>query len=159
MTRGLSGWSTGKPASCWGAGFVAMDVVDVDGERFASVGGSCGNVAILAWLGWLAKPIARLGGDVTGSFIREELRALGVDIGYLTEEGHIRSPIVLQRFAMARDGRRTHRFSLTCPGCGRWLPRHRPITIAQSKTLACDDEKPDVFYFDRVCGVRTVVGG
>ena len=158
MTRGLSGLSTGKQASCWGAGFVAMDVVDVDGERFASVGGSCGNVmAILAWLGWLAKPIARLGADVTGSFIREELRALGVDTGYLTEEGHIRSPIVLQRFAMARDGRRTHRFSLTCPGCGRWLPRHRPITIAQSKTLACDDEMPDVFYFDRVSPASLVL--
>lgn len=151
MNRRLSALPTVNRASCWGAGFVAMDIVDVDGERFASVGGSCGNVmAILAWLGWQARPIARLGADVTGGFIREELRGIGVDVGYLTEEAPIRSPIVLQRFAMGRDGRRTHRFSLTCPGCGRWLPRHRPITLAQSKTLAHGDEAPDVFYFDRV---------
>lgn len=158
MTRGLSVLSTVKRASCWGAGFVAMDVVEVDGERFAGVGGSCGNVmAILAWLGWQARPIARLGTDVTGRFIREELRGLGVDTGYLTEETHIRSPIVLQRFAMTRDGRRTHRFSLTCPGCGRWLPRHRSITLAQSRSLACSDDTPDVFYFDRVSPASLVL--
>ena len=151
VTQRLKVLPTETRPSCWGAGFVAMDVVDVDGEKFASTGGSCGNVmAILAWLGWLARPIARLGTDVTGEFIREELRGLGVDTGYLTDEAHIRSPIVLQRFAMARDGRRTHRFSLTCPGCGRWLPRHRSITLALSKSLATGDETPDVFYFDRV---------
>ena len=151
MSRKLSTLSTTKRPSCWGAGFVAMDIVDMGGDRFASVGGSCGNVmAILAWLGWKARPIARLGSDATGSFIREELRGIDVDIKYLTEEAEIRSPVVLQRFAMARDGRRTHRFSLTCPSCGRWLPRYRPITFPQSESLICCDEKPNVFYFDRV---------
>lgn len=158
MTRGLSALSNVKRASCWGAGFVAMDIVELDGERFAGVGGSCGNVmAILAWLGWEVSPIARLGADVTGGFIREELRSLGVDTGYLTEEEHIRSPIVLQRFATTRHGRRTHRFSLTCPRCGRWLPRHRTITLTQSESLANSDETPDVFYFDRVSPAALVL--
>ena len=151
VRKKLSTLSTAKRPSCWGVGFVAMDVVDMGGERFASVGGSCGNVmAILAWLGWKARPIARLGADATGSFIRKELRGLEVDIEYLTEEADIRSPVVLQRFTMAGDGRRTHRFSLTCPGCGRWLPRHRPITFSQAKPLTCSHERPNVFYFDRV---------
>ncbi len=158
MNRGLGRLSTVGRASCWGAGFVAMDIVDVNGETFAAVGGSCGNVmAILAWLGWHARPIARLGSDVTGGFIREELRGLGVDTTQLTEEAHIRSPVVLQRFAKTRDGRRTHRYSLTCPGCGRWLPRHRPITLARSRMLACGDESPQVFYLDRVSPASLVL--
>ena len=141
----------GRSVSCWGVGFVVMDVVDVEGDRFASVGGSCGNVmAILAWLGWTARPVARLGDDAIGEFIREELRGLGVDVSSLTEEKEMRSPIVLQRFGTASDGTRKHRFFLTCPSCGRWLPRHRPVTLAQSRSLACDTDFPEVFYFDRV---------
>lgn len=151
MTQERELLSNGDGASCWGIGFVAMDVIDLEGERFAAVGGSCGNVlAILAWLGWTARPIARLGDDATGDFIREELRGLGVDVTSLSEEKGVRSPIVLQRFPTSRDGTRTHRFSLTCPGCGRWLPRHRSVTLAQSKSLACGGDAPDVYYFDRV---------
>lgn len=151
MIRAVEPLSSGSKVSCWGAGFVAMDVVDVDGDLFAAVGGSCGNVmAILAWLGWETRPIARLGDDVTGGFIREEFCKLGVDMRYMTVEKEVRSPIVLQRFRVAPDGTRTHRFSLTCPKCGRWLPRHRPITLAQWKSLASDYDSPKVFYFDRV---------
>ena len=151
MIRLMNLASSGHSASCWGVGFIAMDVIDVQGDRFAAVGGSCGNViAILAWLGWRARPIARLGDDPTGDFIREELRGLGADVDCLTAEKPVRSPIVLQRFGKASDGTSTHRFSLTCPGCGRWLPRHRSVTLAQSKSLAYSEATPDVLYFDRV---------
>ena len=151
MNRALEPLTREGQRSCWGAGFVAMDVVDDDGDRFAAVGGSCGNVmAILAWLGWATRPIARLGDDETGAFIREELAELGVDLAYLSKEEGVRSPVVLQRFTEARDGTRTHRFSLTCPGCGRWLPCHRPITLTQTRPLACNDDGPDAFYLDRV---------
>ena len=52
MIRRLDLLSSGGGASCWGVGFVAMDVVDVEDDRFAAVGGSCGNVmVILAWFG------------------------------------------------------------------------------------------------------------
>ena len=151
MIRPMDRLSSGNGVSCWGVGFVAMDVIDVEGDRFAAVGGSCGNVmAILAWLGWSARPIARLGGDAAGNFIREELCGMGVDVASLIEEKELRSPTVLQRFGTARDGTRTHRFSLTCPGCGRWLPRHRSVTLAQSASLGCGGEAPNVLYFDRV---------
>ena len=151
MIRPMDLLTSGDTAFCWGVGFVAMDVIDMEGDRFAAIGGSCGNVmAILAWLGWTARPIARLGGDPAGDFIREELRELGVDVASLTEEKELRSPIVLQRLGTARDGTRTHRFSLTCPGCGRWLPRHRSVTLAHLTSLACGGEAPNVFYFDRV---------
>ena len=151
MIRPTDLLSCSNDVSCWGVGFVAMDVIDLEGDRFAAVGGSCGNVmAILAWLGWTARPIARLGRDAAGDFIRQELRDLGVDVGWLTEEKKLRSPIVLQRFSTASDGTRTHRFSLTCPGCGRWLPRHRPVTLAQSMDLTSGGNVPSVLYFDRV---------
>ena len=151
MIRPMDLLSSGNGLSCWGVGFVAMDVIDLEGDRFAAVGGSCGNVmAILAWLGWTARPVARLGSDAAGDFIRQELRELGVDVSSLTEEKKLRSPIVLQRFSTARDGTRTHRFSLTCPGCGRWLPRHRSVTLTQSMTLACGGNAPCVLYFDRI---------
>ena len=151
MIRPLDLLSIGSGMSCWGVGFVAMDVIELEGDRFAAVGGSCGNVmAILAWLGWTVRPIARLGSDAAGDFIRQELHDLRVDVTSLTEEKELRSPIVLQRFSTARDGTRTHRFSLTCPGCGRWLPRHRSVTLAQSAAIASSDNTPSVMYFDRV---------
>ena len=151
MTREIEVLAGCDHASCWGVGFVAMDVVEMQGGRFAAVGGSCGNVmAILAWLGWKARPIGRMGVDVAGDFIREELRGLGVDVTSLTREKRVRSPIVLQRFSTGRDGRRTHRFSLTCPECGRWLPRYRSVTLAQSTALCWGEDPPSVFYFDRV---------
>ena len=160
MIRQMDLLSRGDGASCWGVGFVAMDVVDAEGDRFAAVGGSCGNVmAILAWLGWTVRPIARLGDDRPGDFIRGELRRLGVDVASLTKEKNMRSPIVLQRFETARDGTRTHRFSLTCPGCGRWLPRHRSVTLAQSIPLASGGDAPNVFYFDRVSPASLRLGG
>ena len=151
MIRQIAPLSNGKGASCWGIGFVSMDVIDMEGGRFAAVGGSCGNVmVILAWLGWNARPIARLGDDSVGDFVRAELGGQGVNVASLTKEKKFRSPIVLQRFGTARDGTRTHRFSLTCPGCGRWLPRHRSVTLAQVMSLASESEFPNVLYFDRV---------
>ena len=151
VSRQMAPLSNGTGASCWGVGFVSMDVIDTEGGRFGAVGGSCGNVmAILGWLGWDARPIARLGDDSVGDFVRAELGGLGVNVGSLTKEKKFRSPIVLQRFGTARDGTRTHRFSLTCPGCGRWLPRHRSVTLAQVMSLASGIEFPNVLYFDRV---------
>lgn len=151
MIQPLRPLSSIEVSSCWGMGFIAMDVVDIETDTFGTVGGSCGNViSILSWLGWSVRPIVRLGDDPAGHFIREELRGLGVDISYILEERGTRSPIVVQRFTIARDGTRTHRFSLTCPKCGRWLPRHRSVTVAQINSLICGDEFPNTFYFDRV---------
>ena len=136
---------------CWGTGFVAMDIVDTDIGDFAAVGGSCGNVmALLAWLGWHTVPVARLGQDASGAFIRDELQMLGVHTLHLSEESKAQTPIVLQRFDTNKKGDRVHRFSLMCPECGGWLPRHRPITIKQANTLIEENDIPKVFYFDRV---------
>ncbi len=136
---------------CWGTGLVAMDIVATEMGEFATTGGSCGNVmAILTWLGWATTPVARLGDDVSGAFIRKELSAGGVDTRFVSHESAVQTPIVIQRFVTDRDGRQVHRFSLTCPECGSWLPRHRPITLRDAEALRDSGQHPKVYYFDRV---------
>lgn len=136
---------------CWGAGLVAMDIVATDHGNFAATGGSCGNVmTILAWFGWTATPVARLGEDVAGMFVRDELQEARVDTHHLGPEAGVSTPIVIQRFVTANDGTQTHRFSLTCPECGAWLPRYRPITLRQADELRQSAQQPKAFYFDRV---------
>ena len=137
---------------CIGAGFVALDIVDGEMGSFLSLGGSCGNVmAILAWMGWRSRPVSRLGCDFAGDFVTEELAELGADMQYLVHDKTVSTPVVIQKFVDQANGERLHRFfSLSCPDCGRWLPRFQPVTLRQVAPLIEDDEVPLVLYLDRV---------
>ena len=106
----------------------------------------------LCLLGWdgRALPVARLGQDGSGVFVREEFEEIGVQTNYLTDEMSIQTPVVIQRFVETEDGQRTHRFSLTCPECGGWLPRYRPITLDQAEQVTEASTIPKAFYFDRI---------
>jgi sugar/nucleoside kinase (ribokinase family) len=147
----LSLKATADHPCCVGVGFVAADIVEGSGEGFVSAGGSCGNVmAILAWLGWNAVPVSRLGRDWASKTIRKDLRKAGVTLNYLSGEDAVQTPIVIQRFVEDARGQRTHRFALTCPECGGWLPRYRPITLAQADRLTSLGLEPKTFYLDRV---------
>ncbi len=144
-----------KPATsspvCLGVGFLAADIVQGSAEDFVAVGGSCGNVmAILAWLGWRSVPVARLGHDWAAKVIRKDLGGLGVFCGHISTEETVQTPIVIQRFVEGSDGQRTHRFSLTCPECGGWLPRYRPFTISQADTIIAKSKAPQTLFLDRV---------
>lgn len=144
-----------KPATtsptCIGVGFVAADIVEGSVEEFVVAGGSCGNVmAILSWLGWNAVPVSRLGRDWAAKIIRKDLGDVGVNVDNLSSEKSVQTPVVIQRFVKDSTGRQTHRFSLTCPECGGWLPRYRALTIRQADTLIAGSAAPKTFYFDRV---------
>lgn len=140
----------GKPV-CVGTGFVALDIVESSIHPFAAAGGSCGNVmAILAWLGWDAKPVARIGSDWAGKLVTTDMDRSGADISSLFVEEHVKTPIVIERFVEHASGQRSHRFSLTCPGCGAWLPRYRALTISQINQFVAEAPRPKAFYFDRV---------
>lgn len=142
--------ATTSPA-CVGVGFLAADIVQGSAEEFVVAGGSCGNVmAILAWLGWRSVPVARLGHDWAAKIIRKDLGGLGVSCEHVSSEKTVQTPIVIQRFVEESDGRRTHRFSLTCPECGGWLPRYRPFTLSQADTLIANSKAPQTLYLDRV---------
>ena len=133
-----------------GGGFVALDVVDSGHGQFAAAGGSCGNVlAMLAWLGWSSAPVARLGADPAGDFVRKDLKAFGVDLRHVSTTAGVQTPVVLQRFIEDHQGHRQHRFSLVCPECGAWLPRFRSIVLSQAAQVMAETA-PKCFYFDRV---------
>jgi fructokinase len=137
-------------ATALGSGFLALDVIDGDLGQFAAVGGSCGNVlTILAWLGWSSTPVARLGSDPAGNFVREELEAYGVQLRHVSASANIQTPVVLQRFIKDRQGHRQHRFSLVCPECGTWLPRFRSVMLSHA-TKVMSETPPKCFYLDRV---------
>ena len=143
--------NTRRAPVCIGAGLVAMDIVEAKNGRFAATGGSCGNVmALLAWMGWRTAPVARLGQDDPGVFVREELEAIGVQTDYLTDEASVKTPVVVQRLIETDDGQHTHRFSLTCPECGGWLPRYRPVTLKHAEHAIKVSPAPKAYYFDRI---------
>lgn len=134
-----------------GSGFVAMDVVEGLEATFASAGGSCGNVmALLSWLGWDTFPVARLGRDEPGDFVVQDLHFDGVKTDYVWQEKSISTPVVVQKFKVNAQGHRSHRYVLTCPDCGGWLPRFRSTTIQQIQPVLDSDNIPEVFFFDRV---------
>ena len=107
-------------------------------------------MAILSWLGWDSQLVARLGNDEAGDLVAIELEAEGVDVTRLVRQSSVTTPIVIQRFVTSKEGGRVHRFSISCPECGAWLPRYRPITLKQIETLVLTEEGPKAFYFDRV---------
>jgi sugar/nucleoside kinase (ribokinase family) len=146
MLKPVNSWQT-----CIGVGFVAADIVEGSVDEFVAAGGSCGNVmAILAWLGWNAVPVSRLGRDWAAKVIRKDLGNVGGNLAGLSDEESVQTPIVIQRFVKDKAGRRTHRFSLTCPECGGWLPRYRSLTLGQADNVIAGATAPNTFYFDRV---------
>ena len=143
--RGLS------PAPhCWGAGLVSIDIVRAEAGDVAALGGSCGNVLmLLSWLGWRATILARVGGGPGGEWISRQLEGNGVDTGYLYPEAEGKTPVIVQHFGVDRDGDPTHKFSLRCPNCRAYLPRHRAITTTQAMSFVTGAKDPSAFYFDR----------
>ncbi|MCP4408273.1 MAG: hypothetical protein GY807_11035 [Gammaproteobacteria bacterium] len=142
--------ASGSP-SCIGAGFIALDIVQGRRGDFAAVGGSCGNVvSILKWLGWCTAPAGRLGADAAGLFVRSEFSDEGVNTEFIELADRVATPIVIQKFVDSKSGDRSHRFSLSCPDCGGWLPRYRPMTIKSAEAVSEAATDPKAFYFDRV---------
>lgn len=135
-----------------GSGFIALDVIEREGGEHFTTGGTCGNVlSILAWLGWKSYPVGRLGKDAAGDFVLEVLADAGVKTAYIRQDSGTPTPIVFQRNIVDKNGRRTHRFAMTCPGCGQWLPRFRPIVRSDAENVrAAMTTKPAAFFFDRV---------
>lgn len=149
----------GRPF-CLGMGLVTLDIVQGKLGDFAVLGGSCGNVmSILAWMGWRTAPAGRLGIDAAGNFVRRKLEETGVETDHLEQALRVATPIVIQKFVDSKDGDRSHRFSLSCPDCGGWLPRYRPMTLAQAKIVMGEAPPPKAYYFDRVSPASLKLAG
>lgn len=133
-------------------GFIARDVIYKEGvPPLSCTGGSCGNVlALLAWLGWRAVPIARLGDDIPGTFVRNEMERLGVVWDHVRMTAPAGTPTIIQEFVTGPEGRTVHRFRVACPTCRGFLPRYTAPTIRMAReAFEKLGDSPDVFYFDR----------
>jgi sugar/nucleoside kinase (ribokinase family) len=132
---------------------VALDVVtsgesdEVLGEW---AGGSAGNLmAILAFLGWDASPIARLDDGEVSSAIRADLGRWKVNQRWLSLEPTATPAIYIERLRQKEDGAAYHRFERFCPECGARLPGYRPVTIAALEGILGGIAECDVLFIDR----------
>lgn len=137
-----------------GTGLVALDVVlnDIeDDEPKHLAGGTCGNVlTVLSFLGWVARPIARLKDDLPAERICEDLQRCGVDTSLVTATHDGSTPIIIERIRETNDGQRYHSYSFRCPCCGSYLPGYKSIRGRDANSLMQDLDGYQVFFFDRV---------
>ncbi len=141
--------------SCVGTGFIVLDVIrnsvgtTATEKRFA--GGSCGNVlTILAYFGWDANAVGRIGDDHVGRELVADLSKWHVNTKLLQIEAGRGTPIIVQENYLDARGRPRHRFSRACPVCGASLPAYRPLLTSEAATIATKLPSHSVFYFDRV---------
>lgn len=138
----------------FGTGLIALDLVigpAKDAPIRAWAGGTCGNVlSILACLGWDAYPIARMNSDMASKRVRADMAQWGVHLDHTHCAPSVHTPIIVQEIRCAPDGSSKHRFSWSCPYCGRWLPSFRPITVSMANSLKDAVREPSVFFLDRL---------
>jgi sugar/nucleoside kinase (ribokinase family) len=132
---------------------VALDVVTDDGSDEVIgewAGGSTGNLmAILAFLGWDASPIARLDSGEVSATIKTDLKRWGVNQRWLSLEPTAEAAIYIERLRHDREGAVYHRFERYCPECGARLPGYRPVTIAALEGVLEGIAECDVLFIDR----------
>lgn len=134
---------------CIGSGLIALDVIykDHDAEPDFLAGGSCGNVlAILSYFGWNSFPIARLGDDVEGSRIIEDMKKWGVKTKFILQESGTNSPRIIER--VFAEPKPHHRFYLKCEH-GNWLPSRKSFLLKSLESIQDKIPIADVMYFDR----------
>ena len=138
----------------FGTGLIALDLVigpDPETPVRSWAGGTCGNVlSILAYLGWDAYPIARMNDDMASGRVRTDMQRWGVRLDWANCSPTAHTPIIVQEIRRRRDGRSDHRFSWSCPNCGKWLPPFKPITVDAVETVKPALADASVFFLDRL---------
>ena len=138
----------------FGTGLIALDLVigpDENAAIRAWAGGTCGNVlSILAYLGWDSYPITRMNSDMASKRVRADMAHWGVHLDHTHCAPTAHTPIIVQKIKRGPDGSFGHRFSWSCPYCGKWLPGFRPITVTMADSLRNSVCQPSVFFLDRL---------
>ena len=134
---------------CVGSGLIALDVIykeNSEQPKFLA-GGSCGNVlTILSYMGWNSYPIARLGNDVEGKRIIEDMKKWKVKTKFIEKETGTDSPRIIEKIFGGENPK--HRFYMKCEH-GNWLPRRKPFLLKSFENIQNKIPKSNVFYFDR----------
>lgn len=135
-----------EPPSVLCAGYMPLDIIDDGTAPRRRAGGTAGNVAaILAFLGWDAALAGRVGDDQAGDELLADLMRAGVDCRLVDRE----RGALTTRLVHHIDGGE-HCYLYTCPHCGQKLPRSRPLTLERLEAVLAAQERPDVYFFDRV---------
>ncbi len=136
-----------------GTGLIALDVVIPNGPHSLPqlwAGGTCGNVlAVLAFLGWDAYPIARLRDDAASRQITQDLSRWGVKPDFLAVNPDGSTPVIVQHIHCTPGRGTTHSFSRKCPSCGTRLPWYKPVRVSDATAILPKLPALAVFFFDR----------
>ena len=140
---------------CAGTGFLALDVV-MNGHPKIPLGtwagGSCGNVlTILSYLGWKSLPIARVGNDSSARKLLRDLILWGVDTKLIFQDYNDKTPVVIEKLIVGKNGKVRNKFVWECPSCGTKLPGYKVVRKQNFEQRHPNDYNyVNVFYFDRV---------
>ena len=138
----------------FGTGLIALDLVvgpDPETPVRSWAGGTCGNVlSILAYFGWDAYPVARMNGDLASEYVQADMARWGVHLDWTTCTPTTHTPIIVQEITRDRSGRAKHRFSSSCPNCGKWLPPFKAITVDAAESIKPELNRAAVFFLDRL---------
>jgi sugar/nucleoside kinase (ribokinase family) len=122
-------------------GYVACDVTIKDDVVIYSAGGTSANVsANLAVLGWQVILHARIGIDVAGQVIHEDLENDGVELAESARDPEVSTPVVI-----VEANSRSPKYRFRCPHCGTPYARHRPVREVDVSTSA----DSNVVFLDR----------
>lgn len=137
-----------------GTGLVALDAV-VSANKSTPVrywaGGTCGNVLIaLSYLGWTAKPVARLGTGGATELLLADFRKWRLSETFVRTETDGSTPVIVERISKDASGQPRHSFSWRCTECGAPYPGYKPELVTVAETIAPRLKKTNVFFFDRV---------
>jgi fructokinase len=148
---------TDSGRSILACGYIAMDVVMFESFVRQRSGGSAANVAAnLRYLGWTSSLLGRLGADAPGRRILGDLKNSGVDVGHIELSSEIETPVVIHAVDPP-----SHRFSFSCPECGRSFPRHRPMSTEMCEEVLgkVQADPPHVFFLDRASAPAIRIAG
>lgn len=129
-------------------GYVAVDVIRHGNLIRQRLGGTAANVAAnVAYLGWQAALLGRIGADAPGRRVRFELGKCGVDSRGLRLDSNLETPVLIHEVAPPE-----HRFVFRCPRCGRTSPRYAPLDTDSLRAAAPEAvlDKVDIVFADRI---------
>lgn len=135
---------------CSGSGFVTLDLLEsgIGNEFPVSAGGSFGNVMlILAYLGWEAAPILRLGQDWPAQQIMENFKQYCVQSSAIQLDPSVNTPVIIQHQQPGKA--KDHRFIHRCPQCTAFFPSYTPVKVTSMESHRDILQATDVYFFDR----------
>jgi len=145
-------YKTDRQPCIVGTGLAVLDIILNNSckKPIFNAGGTCANVLSgLSYLGWKSVSVARVGTDLAGEILVNDILSYGVDVNYITKEVKIKTPRIIEKL-ISNDNEAQHKFLLRCPECNSFLPRFRSPILDSISGITKEYPAPTVYFFDRV---------